>query len=101
MTYDILKKASKTEIISWLQEHKVQLPDISDEQFINEVSLLRLKQQEATLLYADADLTARMESVRDQNPIEYMGLMISSDKINKNLQKVREKLTLLEGHQPE
>lgn len=95
MTYDILKKASRAELIKFLSQHNVQLPNISDEEFLAQIRILRLKQHEMNLRKMDAAVTKKMVEAQDQ-PIEYMRLMIDSDKINKEIAKTNIKINELE-----
>ncbi len=49
MTYDVLEKVGKNELIAWLRKN-VFLPRISDEQFLKDIKLARLFAEEEELL---------------------------------------------------
>lgn len=95
MTYDILNKVSKPLLIAWLREH-VQLPDISDEEFVRQIKLLRLQRKEEHLMALDEDLTARMEAAMDDDPLGFMVLMAESDDISQALARTAKKISRLE-----
>lgn len=90
MTYEVLRRVSKKELISWLQKH-VFLPNISDEDFLREVKLDTLFAKEQKLLLANKELNKQLEQAAD-NPIKFTELMIESQKLNEQINKVSESI---------
>ena len=90
MTYDVLEKVGKKELIAWMRK-EVFLPRISDEQFLMDVKLIRLFAKEEELLKKDKELVEKLQSATG-NHIEFMKLMIESDKLNKQLDKLSKEI---------
>lgn len=90
MTYDVLEKVSKKELITWMRKN-VFLPRISDEQFLKDVKLARLFAEEEELLKKDKVLVEKLQA-NTGNHIEFMKLMIESDKLNQQLDKVSKQI---------
>ena len=90
MTYDVLEKVGKKELISWMRKN-VFLPKISDEQFLKDVKLIRLFAEEEELLQKDKVLVEKLQAATS-NHIEFMKLMIESDKLNKQLDKLSKQI---------
>lgn len=95
MTYDVLEKVSKKDLITWLRKN-VFLPRISDEQFLKDVKLNHLFAEEADLLEKDRILITKLEQAKD-NHVEFMKLMIESDKLNQQLDKVSRQINKCMG----
>ena len=90
MTYDALEKVGKKELIAWMRKN-VFLPRISDEQFLKDVKLIRLFAEEEELLKKDKVLVEKLQAATD-NHIEFMKLMIESDKLNQQLDKLSKQI---------
>ena len=86
MTYDVLEKVSKKDIITWMRRN-VFLPRISDEQFLKDVRLIRLFAEEEELLKKEKELCEKLQAATG-NHYEFMKLMIESDKLNERLDKL-------------
>jgi hypothetical protein len=95
MTYDVLEKVGKKELIAWMRKN-VFLPRISDEQFLKDVKLIRLFAEEEELLNKDRALIEKLESAKD-NHIEFMKLMIESEKLNQQLDKLSKQINKCMG----
>lgn len=95
MTYDVLEKVSKKELIAWMRNN-IWLPKISDDQFLKDVKLARLFAEEEELLKKDKELVEKLEATTG-NPIEFMKLMIESDKLNEKLDKLSEEINKCMG----
>lgn len=90
MTYDVLEKVGKKELIAWMRKN-VFLPRISDEQFLKDIKLAKLFAEEEELLKKDKELVKKLQAATD-NHIEFMKLMIESDKLNKQLDKLSKQI---------
>lgn len=95
MTYDVLEKVGKKELIAWMRRN-VFLPTISDEQFLKDIKLTKLFAEEEELLQKDRELIEKLEAAKS-NHIEFMKLMIESDKLNKQLDKVSKEINKCMG----
>lgn len=95
MTYDVLEKVGKKDLIAWLRKN-VFLPRISDEQFLKDVKLAHLFEEEADLLEKDRILIKKLEQAKD-NHVEFMKLLIESDKLNQQLDKVSKQINKCMG----
>lgn len=91
MTYDVLEKVSKKDLIAWMRKN-VFLPNISNEQFLKDVKLARLFAEEAELLRKDKELVEKLQAVADQ-PFEFMKLMVESEKVNDQLNKLSKQIS--------
>ena len=90
MTYDVLEKVSKEELIAWMRKN-VFLPRISDEVFLKDVKLARLFAKEEELLKKDKALIEKLQAATG-NHFEFMKLMVESDKLNKQLDKLSKQI---------
>lgn len=90
MTYDVLEKVSKKELIAWIRKN-VFLPMISDEQFLKDVKLARLFEEEEKLLEKDRVLVEKLQAATS-NHFEFMKLMVESDKLNQQLDKLSKQI---------
>lgn len=95
MTYDVLEKVSKKELIAWMRKN-VFLPRISDEQFLKDVKLTRLFAEEEELLKKDKELVGKLQAATSDH-IEFMKLMIESDKLNQRLDKLSKEINKCMG----
>lgn len=93
MTYEVLLKASKKDLVAWMKRN-VCLPDISDEDFLREIKLESLLAKEKELLQADKRLNKQMQQATD-DPIKFMQLMIESQKLNEKIEKINKDITAL------
>lgn len=95
MTYDILEKATKKQLIAWMRRN-VHLPRISDEQFLRDIRLAELMEQQEQLLQRDEQYTKELESAKDK-PREFMRILVESQKHSEKLQKVSDQIDKLMG----
>lgn len=98
MTYDVLEKVSKKELIAWMRKNVFLPRNISDEEFLRRVKLDRLMAEEKELLDKNDSLIKQMEAAADK-PIEFMKLWIESDKINERLNNISKNINKLMGLQ--
>ena len=90
MTYDVLEKVGKKELIAWMRKN-VFLPRISDEQFLKDIKLTGLFAEEEKLLKKDKELVEKLQAATDK-PIEFMKLMEESEKLNQKLDKLSKQI---------
>lgn len=95
MTYEVLEKVSKKDLIRWIRKN-LFLPRISDEQFLKDVELDRLFAEEEELHKKNKALIDKLQTAKD-NPIEFMRLMIESDKLNSQIDKLSKRINKLMG----
>ena len=95
ITYDVLNKVSKQELISWMKDN-VLLPSISDEQFLKDVRLKFLLSKEKDLLEQDRILNDKLEANKKE-PYKFMALMIEAQKLQNKMQKVSNEIKPLLG----
>lgn len=93
MTYEVLNKVSKKELIAWMKNN-VYLPDISDEAFLREIKLESLFAKEKELLEADKQLNKRLEKAT-KDPVKFMQLMQESQELNEQIEKVSKDIAKL------
>ena len=94
MTYDVLLKVSKKDLVAWMRRN-VFLPEISDEEFLREVKLGSLLEKEKELLEEDLKLNKRLEQAASDNQIESMRLMVQSQKLNEQIEKISKEISEL------
>ena len=95
MTYDVLEKVSKKDLIQWMRKN-LFLPDISNEQFLKEVKLDHLFAEEKELLEKDKELNKRLESNKE-NTIAFMATLLESQKNDEKIEKVNTEIQKLLG----
>lgn len=95
MTYDVLEKVSKKDLIQWMRKN-LFLPDISNEQFLRDVKLERLFAVEKELLEKDKELNKRLEA-NIGNTTSFMAILIESQKNDENIAKVNTEIQKLLG----
>lgn len=95
MTYEVLEKVSKKDLIRWIRKN-LFLPRISDEQFLKDVELDRLFAEEEELHKKNKELLDKLQAAKD-NPIEFMRLMVESDKLNSQIDKLSKRINKLMG----
>ena len=86
MTYDVLEKVSKKDLILWMRNN-VLLPDISNERFLKDIKLDRLFAEEKELLEKGESLTKQLEATTEYTPA-FMAIFIESQKIDEKIEKV-------------
>lgn len=84
MTYDVLNKVSKAELIAWLRKN-IFLPPISDQQFLQEAKLQLLMDENERLLEESKMLNEKLRKSSD-NHYEFMRLMVDLTKLNDKIE---------------
>ena len=98
MTYDVLEKVSKHDLIQWMRNN-VFLPNISNERFLRDVKLDRLFEEEKELLEKNKELNKQLEA-NTANTVAFMAILIDSQKNDEKMEKVNaeiQKLLNLKG----
>ena len=95
MTYDVLNKVSKAELIAWLRQN-IFLPPISDERFLQEAKLQRLMDENARLLEESKVLHQKLVEASDDH-FKFMTLMVESSKLNDKIEVNAIKINKLIG----
>lgn len=93
MTYDVLEKVSKNDLIQWMRNN-VFLPDISNERFLRDVKLDRLFAVEKELLEKDKELNKQLEA-NIGNTTAFMAILIESQKNDEKIEKVNAEISKL------
>ena len=93
MTYDVLEKVSKHDLIQWMRNN-VFLPNISNERFLRDVKLDRLFEEEKELLEKDKDLNKQLEA-NTANTVAFMAILIDSQKNDEKMEKVNAEIQKL------
>ena len=93
MTYDVLEKVSKKDLIQWMRKN-LFLPDISNEQFLKEVKLDHLFAEEKELLEKDKELNKQLEANRG-NTIAFMAILLEGQKNDEKIKKVNREICKL------
>ena len=92
MTYDVLNKVSKAELIAWLRQN-IFLPPISNDQFLREAKLQKLTDENENLLKKSKQLNQKLQAADIKgNHYEFMQLMIELTKLNDKIQSNSEKI---------
>lgn len=95
MTYDVLEKVSKKDLIQWMRKN-VFLPDISNERFLRDVKLDRLFVVQDELLKKDKNLNEQLEA-NTGNTIAFMRILLESQKNDAEINKVTAEIDKLLG----
>lgn len=95
MTYDVLEKVSKKELIQWMRDN-VFLPDISNEQFLRDIKLERLFAEEKELLEKEKELNKRLEA-NTGNTVTFMTILIESNRNDEKIEKINTEIHRLLG----
>ena len=95
MTYDVLEKVSKKELIQWMRNN-VFLPDISNEQFLRDIKLERLFAEEKELLEKEKELNKRLEANTGKT-VTFMTILIESNRNDEKIEKVNTEIHKLLG----
>lgn len=93
MTYDVLEKVSKKDLIQWIRKN-VFLPSISNERFLRDIRLDRLFAEEKELLEKDKNLNKQLE-VNIGNTTAFMAILIESQKNDEKIKKVNSEISKL------
>lgn len=93
MTYDVLEKVSKKDLIQWMRKN-IFLPCISNEQFLRDVKLDRLLAVEKELLEKDKELNKRLEA-NIGNTTYFMAILIESRKNDEKIAKANTEIQKL------
>lgn len=95
MTYDVLEKVSKKDLIQWMREN-IFLPDISNERFLRDVKLDRLFAEQKELLEREKYLNKQLEANK-KNTVAFLDILIESQKNDEKIEKVSAKIQKLLG----
>ena len=95
MTYDVLEKVSKKELIQWMRNN-VFLPDISNEQFLRDIKLERLFEEKKELLEKEKELNKRLEA-NTGNTVTFMTILIESNRNDEKIEKINTEIHRLLG----
>ena len=93
MTYDVLEKVSKKDLIQWMRKN-IFLPDISNEKFLRDVKVDRLFAEEKELLEKEKYLNKQLEA-NTGNTFAFMAILIESQKNDKKIEEVTAKINKL------
>ena len=93
MTYEVLEKVSKKDLIRWMRNN-VYLPNISDKKFLREIRLERLFAVEKELLEKEKKLNKQLEA-NTENTFAFMAILIESQKNDEEIKKVNIELDKL------
>lgn len=93
MTYDVLEKVGKKDLIRWMRNN-VFLPDISDERFLRDIKLDRLFALETELLEKDKELNKQLEASTG-NTVAFMSILVESQKNDEEMEKINEEIRKL------
>ena len=95
MTYDVLNKVSKKELIAWLRKN-VFLPRISDEQFLRDVKLNTLMEKQEKLLEKDMQFCEQLEKAKG-NQFKFMAVLVESQKNYEEIKKTSAEIDKILG----
>lgn len=93
MTYDVLEKVSKHDLIQWMRNN-VFLPNISNEQFLRDVKLDHLFEEAAELLQTNKELDKQLEA-NTGNTVAFMKILIEIQKNDEKMEKVNAEIQKL------
>ena len=94
MTYDVLEKVTKRDLIDWLRENVLLPRNISDEQFLWQVKLNRLFAENEALLKQDEELSRQLSAATNDTR-EFMRLMVEAQKLNAQMDKISKQISTL------
>jgi hypothetical protein len=95
MTYDVLEKVSKKDLIQWMRKN-IFLPNISNEKFLRDVKVARLFALEKELLEKEQTLNKQLEA-NTENTVAFMAILIECQKNDEQLNRVNAELNKLLG----
>ena len=93
MTYDVLQKVSKHDLIQWMRNN-VFLPDISNERFLRDIKLNHLFSIEKELLEKDKELNKQLEA-NTGNTVAFMKILVESQKNDEKIEKTNTEIQKL------
>lgn len=96
MTYAVLEKVTKKQLIAWIRKNVFLPRSISDEQFLRDVKLQELMDRQEQMIRRDEELTQELEAAKD-NPVAFMKILVESQKHSEELQKVSDQIDRLLG----
>ena len=96
MTYDVLEKVTKKQLIAWIRKNVFLPRNISDEQFLRDVKLQELMDRQEQMLRRDEELTQELEAAKGQ-PVAFMKILVESQKHSEEMQKVSDQIDRLLG----
>lgn len=95
MTYDVLEKVSKKDLIQWMRKN-IFLPPISNEKFLRDVKVARLFAVQDELLEKEKILNKQLEA-NVENTVAFMAILIESQKNDEKINKVTAEIDKLLG----
>lgn len=95
MTYDVLEKVSKKDLIQWMRKN-VFLPPISNERFLRDVKVDRLFAVEKELLEKEKELNKQLEA-NTENTFAFMAILVECQKNDEEIKKVNAEIDKLLG----
>ena len=98
MTYDVLEKVTKAELILWMRRN-IMLPPITDEEFLREAKLRKLINDSEELFKKQDILQKKMNEAMDDH-FKFMALMVESNKLNEKIEANAMKINELIGVEP-
>ena len=95
MTYDVLEKVSKKDLIQWMRKN-VFLPPISNEKFLRDVKVNRLFVVQDELFEKEKILNKQLEA-NTGNTAAFMAILIESQKNDEKIEKINAEINKLLG----
>ena len=95
MTYDVLEKVSKKDLIEWMRKN-IFLPEISNEKFLRDVKVAHLFEVQDELLKKEKDFNKQLEA-NTQNTFAFMAILIEAQKNDEKIEKVNAEINKLLG----
>lgn len=95
MTYDVLEKVSKKDLIQWMRKN-IFLPPISNEKFLRDVKVSRLFEEQDELLEKDKILNKQLEAATENTAV-FMAILIESQKNDEKIRKIEAEINKLLG----
>ena len=93
MTYDVLEKVSKHDLIQWMRNN-VFLPNISNERFLIDVKLNHLFAIEKELLEKGEEFNKQLEA-NTRNSVAFMKILVESQKNDEKIEKTNTEIQKL------
>lgn len=95
MTYDVLEKVSKKDLIQWMRKN-IFLPEISNEKFLRDIKVNRLFEVQDELLEKEKIFNKQLEA-NTGNTVAFMAILIESQKNDEKIEKVNAEINKLLG----
>ena len=95
MTYDVLKKATKEQLISWIRKNVI-LPNYSDEEFLKQIKLDSLMAKQQKLLERSGQLNEELNAAKG-NGVKFMSVLIECQKLDEQENKIDREINSLLG----